>query len=76
MKPFEELCEDLRAFALAHPDERDVLMSDSAIYGGGMDASVAILKMKALTKYAREYGLTLYIENRADDWLRVRPPPP
>ena len=75
MKSFEDLCEDIRAFARANPRERHALISDSAVYGRGMDAGIAMAKLKALSHYAKkEWGLTLYIENRADDAIRARPP--
>lgn len=73
MKSFEQLCEEIQAFARANPDARDALVSDAAVYGGGMDAGIAMAKLKALARFAREeHGLTLYIENRADEEIRMR----
>jgi len=72
MKSFDELCADIAAFARANPEEREAVMSDSAVYGEGMDALVAVIKMQALSEYAKERGLALYIENRADDRIRAR----
>lgn len=74
MKSFEELCSDIGAFARANPEARDAIISDHAVYGGGMDATIAMAKLKALSAYARtEHRLTLYIENRADDAIRAVP---
>jgi len=72
MKSFDALCEDIAAFARANPDERAAVMSDSAVYGEGMDALAAVIKMQALSAYAADWKLTLYIENRADDRIRAR----
>jgi len=73
MRSFDELCEDLRAFARANPDEREAVMSDSSVYGEGMDALAAVIKLQALSEYAKNaHGLALFIENRADDRIRAR----
>lgn len=74
MKSFEALCADLTTFARANPGARDAIISDHAVYGAGMDATIAMAKLKALSTYAREeHRLTLFIENRADDVIRARP---
>lgn len=70
--PFEDVCERLRAFALAHPAER-VSVSDTIVYGVGMDVGIAMAKLRAVADYARrECGIaTLYLHNGPPDFREV-----
>lgn len=68
MRSFEQLCEDVRAFARAHPGATKASVSDHAAYGDGMDARIAVRKLAAVSDYARtEHGLTLYLRNDRDE---------
>lgn len=64
IRSFEDLCADLRDFARVSPSARKISVSDSLVYGGGMDAMIAVAKMQALSKYAKEQlNVELFIHN-------------
>ena len=59
----EDLCADLRDFA-RQSNAKKVSVSDSLVYGAGMDAMIAVAKMRGLSDYARrELGVELFIHN-------------
>lgn len=64
VRSFESLCEELRDFARQSPNVRGISISDTVVYGVGMDAIIAMSKLRALGDYAKqELGVTLYIHN-------------
>jgi hypothetical protein len=63
MKSFEQCCEAVRNFALAHPDAKEVAITDADMYGAGLGVDVVVEKMKGIERYARRYGINLFVCN-------------